>query len=339
LELFYTLHEIRNFMADAPLQRQIALSGRSPELRAINQEYQLELVVKSEKEIATKLAIIERNQLAAAAANMRAMGELARGQDQQTQVLTETAWDIRGILAEAERINENLETIDGTLERGFGQLDGTLQQGFGNVTAGLKAVAAALMENQRTLTAISQTLSRPYDAKAIELLAEGQRWLEAGAACDERKASDSFAAREAQDNWNDAMRLFCSVVANEVGRQNYVAWFNIGWLRWKLEGSPATAEEAFYHSQRYSAPQRDMLHTKALRHMAEMQYLQEKYEDAWQTSLRAVNVSREYETLYNAARYAAKTNRPDDMKRLLDECVELRPATIETMFSEEDFLG
>ena len=326
-------------MADAPITQQIALSGRSPELRAINQEYQLELVAKTEKEIAGRLASMERNQLAVAAANMRAMGEIARRQDEGNRILADTAWDISEILAEAERINENLEKIDGTLERGFAQVDATLARGFDAVASGLHAVVAALVENQRTLSAISTALSTPYDTKAKELLAEGQRWLEAGAKCDERRVEDSFAAREAQDNWKDALRLFGSVTANEVGRQNYVAWFNIGWLRWKLENDLPAAEEAFYHAQRYSAPSRDLWHTKALRHMAEMQYLQGKHEDSWHTAQRAAAVRREYETLYSAARYAAKTGRAEDLKRLLDECIELRPLTIETMFSEEDFKG
>ena len=82
-----------------------------------------------------------------------------------------------------------------------------------------------------------------------------------------------------------------------------------------------------------------MWHTKSLRHLAQMQYLLGKLDDAYATAHRALAVRREHETLYDTARYASKTGRKDEMVALLDECIELQPNTIVTMFSEEDFHG
>ena len=302
----------------------------------------MELVVKSEQQIATRLGRMERNQLAVAAVNMRAMGESNR-------ILSEVSGDISGILVEAQHINDNLQRIDETLVGGFEQVVSSLDSGFHATVEALRAVANLLHENQKTLATISETLSHRYSAEAKELLAEGQKWLEEGATSDELKESDTFEARKALDYWETALKRFNDVVANKVGEQNYMAWFNIGWLRWKLraerhEGDRSVlmelfqdAEKAFYTAQLYSAPKRDLLHTKALRHMAEMQYLQGKYDEAWQTVQRALTVNREYETIYNAARYAAKLGRKKELVACLDECIELRPGTIQAMFSEEDF--
>ena len=318
----------------------------------------MDLVVKSEHEIATRLASMERNQLAAAAATMHMMAEnahrQAQAQEEGNRIQSEMAWDISGLLGEAERINFNLERIDERIE----ELDATVAHGFGATISLLGVAIGVLRENQKTLAAISETLSHRYDTEVKELLAEGVRWLKEGAKSDELKEADSFEARKALDYWDTALKRFNDVVANKVGEQNYVAWFEIGWLRWKLiamrhTGEPSVlvelfhdAEKAFYTAQLYSAPNRDLLHTKALRHMAEMQYLQgkhgkdpqTKYAEAWQTSQRALTVSREYETIYNAARYAAKLSRRNDVVSCLDECIELRPGTIQIMFSEEDFL-
>ena len=138
------------------------------------------------------------------------------------------------------------------------------------------------------------------------------------------------------------------VIDNEVGKQKgYVAWFNIGYLRWKQKPEDnedqakvdlAHAEEAFFQAQRLSGIMRDEpWHTRSLRHMAEMQREQGNVEDAYQTVHRALVISREYESLLCAARYANKIGRTDEAVKLLDECIEMRPETIITMFAEEDF--
>ena len=150
-------------------------------------------------------------------------------------------------------------------------------------------------------------------------------------------APNGRAMVERLENWKDALRLFSAVLENDIGRQNYVAWFNIGFLRWKHLNDPSAAEQAFFNAQRNSAPERDLWHTKSLRHMAEMQYPQGHFENAYATAHRALAVQREYETLFNRARYSAKGQRKEEMVKLLDECIELRPVTIVTMFGEEDF--
>ena len=67
-------------------------------------------------------------------------------------------------------------------------------------------------------------------------------------------APNGRAMVERLENWKDALRLFSAVLENDIGRQNYVAWFNIGFLRWKHLNDPSAAEQAFFNAQRTAPP-------------------------------------------------------------------------------------
>jgi hypothetical protein len=69
-----------------------------------------------------------------------------------------------------------------------------------------------------------------------------------------------------------------------------------------------------------------------------MQDLQGRSEEAYQTVGKARKVSEDHDTLYDAARFAAKTGRKEESLKLIDRCIDLRPTTIVTIFSESDFL-
>lgn len=326
-------------MANAPFLRQIELSGKSPELRAINNEYYSELIADQNEQLLHFKAAEMRLQAEAAVRMVRGLEEIADQQAVSNSLMEGMSGSLESIADSAQRIVGQLDQIDDTIRSGFSEVQGTLQRGFSEVQGilhhGFSTVAGflahgvtMLQQQQETLAEISVTLSRPYDTKVQELLREGQKWLAMGAKC---------SGLEREENWKDALRLFGAVLDNDIGRQNYVAWFNIGYLRWKLLGNPAEAEKAFFNAQRYSAPDLNLWHTKSLRHMAQMQYLLSKLEDAYATAHRALAVQRDFETLYDTARYASKTGRSDEMLSLLDECIELQPNTIVTMFSEEDF--
>jgi tetratricopeptide (TPR) repeat protein len=68
-----------------------------------------------------------------------------------------------------------------------------------------------------------------------------------------------------------------------------------------------------------------------------MQYLQGRHEDAYQTIQRAIKAATDHDAPFDAARYAARTGRTAEAVALLDQCIDLVPATIITMFAEEDF--
>lgn len=317
-------------MANAPLLKQFELTGKRPELRAINNEYFSELIANQNKQLLQFKAAEMRLQAEAAVRMVRGLEEIADQQAASNLLMDSMSDSLESIADSAHRIVGQLDQIDDTLQSGFSEIQGTLQHGFATVAGFLARAVTTLQQQQKTLSEISATLSRPYDTKAQELLREGQKWLVMGAKC---------SGVEREEDWKDALRLFGAVLENDIGRQNYVAWFNIGYLRWKHLGDPAEAEKAFFNAQRYSAPDLNLWHTKSLRHMAQMQYLLGKLEDAYATAHRALAVQREFETLYDTARYASKTGRSGEMLALLDECIELQPNTIVTMFSEEDFQG
>ena len=133
------------------------------------------------------------------------------------------------------------------------------------------------------------------------------------------------------------MDLLKATVENLIGRQDYTVWFEIGWLRWNHLKDLPGAEEAFNTARWLSAPKADLYYLKSLRHLAHMKYLQDRFEEAYSTIQEALNISRDHETLYESARYAARTGRKEKAIELLDECIELQPFTHTTMFAEEDF--
>jgi tetratricopeptide (TPR) repeat protein len=102
----------------------------------------------------------------------------------------------------------------------------------------------------------------------------------------------------------------------------------------------AEAEEAFYQAARLSGPKADFFHAYSLWHLANMQDLQGRPAEAYDTVHKALRITpNDHDTMYDAARYAAKTGRESEALQLLDKCINLQPQTIITMFSEEDFVS
>jgi len=117
------------------------------------------------------------------------------------------------------------------------------------------------------------------------------------------------------------------------GSRNYVAWFQAGWLNWKAKSNLAEAEEAFYQAARLSSSKADLYHAYSLRHLAYMQDLQGRPAEAYDTVQKALHVtSNDHDTMYDAARYAAKTGRERETLEMLDKCIDLQPQTTHYVF-------
>jgi len=314
-------------MPNAPLSWQVGSALKGPELRAINREYHLELTAKNTGELRAAQAVQMRMQAEAAVMNLRAMGEINRTVGGLDGTLI-SGFD--ALAREIASLNSSLGDLDEHLVSGFNQVDATLRKGFSLVAQEIIQVGEALQRQQMTLNEIAHVLHNQLEAKVQELLREGLKWLEEG---------EKSEGREQMDYRKDALRIFDEVIRDPKGATNFIAWFNAGYVHWRMGQDTARAEECFYQARRLSAPNRDAWHTKGLRHEAEMQYLQGKFEEAWTTIQKALAVEREYESLYNAARYASKAGRKEAAMALLDECIDRRPTTIMTMYSEEDFLG
>jgi tetratricopeptide (TPR) repeat protein len=198
-----------------------------------------------------------------------------------------------------------------------------LQEGF-------EQVAQMMMQQQKVLKQIADVLCHPYETKVLELLREADHALKQGM---------TSTGRDQKAEFGDATKLLNGVLKNPMGRRNYVAWFQVGWLKWKYELNIVEAEEAFYQASRLSAPKADLYHANSLKHMAYMQYLQKNHSDAYDTIQKAVNVlPDDHDIRYDAARYAAKAGREAEALELLERCIDQQPQTIVVMFSEEDFL-
>ena len=201
-----------------------------------------------------------------------------------------------------------------------------LQQGFA-------ATAELMIGQQATLLKMTRLLRNPYETKAHELLNEAERALKNG-----MQAS----GRDRQEEFKDAMRLLSEVLTNPIGSRDFVAWFQLGWLKWKDKNNLPDAEEAFYHAARLSGSQKKPHYVSSVRHLAYIQYLQGKHKDAYATIQKLLTLwpqDGDHEVLYDAARYAAKLLRHQEVIALLEKCIDLRPQTIVTMFTEPDFLS
>lgn len=292
--------------------------GLTPDhLRGFNNEYQLDLLASNSK----RLVDYQRDALllqgVTAITNLRAQANLAQSQANLAHLQGEANQTLNEI---ASNVNAMMRELHG--------LDSTMKQGFSAMQSALETVSRQLIQQQQTLESIAETLSRPYESKALELRKEADKWLKRGMESE---------GRDRTENWNDAMRLLKATTANPIGMQDYVAWFQIGWLQWKHEGDVAQAEQSFYRAARLSADSKDLYHIKSLRHLAYMFYLKSDYAQAYDTMIKALTIKSSYDNLYDAARYAAKAGFEETAIKFLDKCIDLRPTTIITMYSEVDF--
>ncbi|MDA1051554.1 MAG: hypothetical protein O3C40_13880 [Planctomycetota bacterium] len=294
-----------------------------------------------------------RRQRKAARHNLELLGAINAQSDLLKEGFGELAKSLKELKATTEEVREAIETQTAILEAGF------------------DVIAHLLIAQQRTLQEITQLLRNPYEAKAKELLREASRALDNGA---------RTCGRDQKEHFKEAVSLLQGVLNNPIGRRDYLAWFDLGWLQWKFKGNLTEAAEAFYHAGRLSAsqdveyctvtlegysrsprlqemanrlqrlggtmrltalpPRKNPTYVESVRHLAYMQYLQGKDQDAYATIQKILTVAGEdHDVLYDAARYAARTQRAKDALALLEKCIDLRPETIVTMFSEPDFVS
>ena len=306
----------------APFFRQLLpdLTPHARVVRHIDNHYHLEMIAENGRQIVEFQSQLLRLQHEAAIVNIRGMAEIAHRQDQTNSLLST-------LVGGVDRLNDSIDILNATaeemLDAVYAQTE-VLQEGF-------EDIATRMVEQQRVLQEIENILCRPYKTKALELFKEADRALKNG-----MKAS----GRDQQEEFKDAARLLRDVLDNPIGSRNYVAWFQSGWLNWKFKGNLAGAEEAFYQAARLGGPEADLYHGYSVRHLAYMQYLQGRPAEAYENIHKALGVTpNDHDTMYDAARYAAKTARESEALELLDKCIDRQPQTTITMFSEQDFMS
>lgn len=216
----------------------------SKHFREIDNHYHLQLVAANTDEIVQYQDRAFRLQQKAAVQNLRAAAEAGSRQDKTNALIEE-------LNAKAQELVGATNAQTDILREGFGQLNATAEELLDAVNVqtevlrqGFETVARLMIEQQRTLLELTQVLRNPYETKAQELLREAERALKDGT-----RAS----GRDQQEHFKEALRLFTEVLNNPIGSRDYVAWFHLGWLKWKFQDNLTEAADAFYHAGRLSA--------------------------------------------------------------------------------------
>jgi tetratricopeptide (TPR) repeat protein len=135
---------------------------------------------------------------------------------------------------------------------------------------------------------------------------------------------------------DDPLTALLSIVATPDGRDDYVAWFQIGWLYWK-RGILDEAENAFRTGASFSQRQSQWYYAQSLRHEAYMQWRRGNYDRARATIRRAIEVRRDPAVLVEAARYSVSCGQPLESQALLDEALHADPFVFVSVLSDLAF--
>jgi len=289
----------------------------------IEYDYQIRLIAQGMSSLKDYHLAALHLQAEAAAVQLRMMANLANSSNTMNAHLDQIGEGIGTLLSGVDHINESLEHLN---EIGYQTLDaiGDLSQ---VIEDALTRISLQMIEEGKLLASIDDSLRHPYKSQVRELRDEADKWLKRGA---------HETGRDQKEDWSDAIRLLRIVLESPIGRQDYVAFFQLGYLLWKLEDNLPAAEVSFHRAQRLSSDSGDFCYVESLRHLAQVQRLQHKYQDAYETINRALETSGEYETIYDGARYSALMGRDEESIGFINKCISAQPATIYTMFSEGD---
>ena len=148
----------------------------------------------------------------------------------------------------------------------------------------LTTIARQMMTQQMQLEQISEILRQPLESQVQELRRHANEAMINGM---------TSIGKRRQEWYRDAIILLKTAVDNPIGKQDYVAWFQIGWLLWKADNTLSEAEDCFARASRLASSKKDDYYILALRHLAYLQYLQGHYTDAINTMQEAMMTSRD----------------------------------------------
>lgn len=308
-----------------PLSIRYEIENRTKELRQIDLEYHMQLAASNSGELVDSMRDLLKSQAAQASEILqvnedqsRTSERIAEMTERQNETLGDIAEGLHTLGYEFAEANEKL----GVISEELGEIGQTLTQ-----------IGRLMWESHQQLRLISDVLQRPFETKLKELRNEGEKWLRQGA---RRGGEDRL------EDWKDSMKLFEFVVENPIGKQDFTAWFHIGFLKWKLDGNYAEAEAAFGRAQRLSALDANAPNTRqvewhitSLRHQALMQQEQNKNEAALATIQKALQIKNKDAWLFfEAARYSSACGLASDSSRLLEQALDLEPLVYVQMLAD-----
>ena len=286
-------------------------------LRDIETHYQIAQVAQTANEIRdfqeTQLGL----QAAAAVQTHRDLAQLGFGLGMVTGGLAQVHNTLTGIGDTLAELADGQRAIEDAVWATHGLLDEWLTR-----------ISNQMLSQQKTMASIAEHLQRPLETQVLEMRRKADTAIRNGMAATGTEASDWYA---------DAMGLLESAVANIVGNQDHVAWFQIGWLRWKDQGDLKAAEEAFGRALRLSKATSDVYCTESARHLAYMRYLQDDMPGALQAVADVAASGNNPQVLFDAARYSAVNGHEEEAVRLLQRSIRSQPPLIVSMLAEADF--
>jgi len=292
---------------DSPLTR-FVMDPNTPtsrRMRDIENHYHVQMIAENTQQLKQ-----------AAVATLAVQAQAAH---QQHQDFAELGCRLEDIQWAVEAQTEATRELGDTARRIEGALDYWLAE-----------LAEGIARQQETMDEIADTLRRPLETTVKELLQHAHHAISSGGRSEGRRRAGWY---------QDALDLLNEAVENPVGKQDYIAWFQIGFVLWKGEEHFSAAAEAFDRAARLSEPSGDVYYWESLRHLAYMRYLQDDLPGALEVIREALQASENPYTLFDGARYWARNNNPDEAVRLLARGIERKPTIIVEMMSETDFDG
>ena len=347
MELCFTIMVRCAFLASgitnvmpAPLHFILKQSGKSSDLRRLDAEYHLQLAAENSTQLARANTQLLEVQARDAISSLRLRENTSQAHEYTNTLLSTLGGSMsehfddmsQGVAA----IVEGLESIEECLGSAINGLAEDLSDRLETISGQLSGISMSLSdltkiqwEARTALMTISQSLSTPYETSSRELRRQASRWIELG----NRRTDEA----KRMEDWKDALRLLEAATDNPIGRQDYAAWNDIGWLRWKYQSDLELAKQAFIRAERLSAASLDEFHPRILENLARMYYLQGDYCGAFKVIRENLSDRRTAHLLYDAARYAALNSETEQALGWLEQSIGLNPMLYVAMLSEPDF--
>ena len=235
----------------------------------------------------------------------------------------------RGILG----IRQGISELNDVMQQGFSGLSCTMKEGFdqlgGMMQEGFSLVAAEMQRQNAIMVDIAKLLSTKLEGEAREIRNSALSAVREGC---------SPEAFDQEGSLREAMQLFRITVEHPMGMRDYVAWFNIGWLHWKLNGNLEEAEKAFATAVRQSMEKKDTYHVLAARHLAYIRLLQDKTDGAYQGIRLALQSDEDNpQNLYTQLLISAQAHNIGEFTTFFCALISNHPNWLEQCLIEPEF--
>jgi len=260
---------------------------------------------------------------------------MVESQVAQFQALASANTQLAQVNAGLVGIHEGLSNLTWAVQDGFAAVGDALDGISGQIAdlgyaleQGFTALAGEMQRQNATLGEIARLLSTKLEGEAREIRNS------ALAAVKEGCSPEAF---DQEGSLREALQLFRVTVEHPMGLRDYVAWFNIGWLLWKLDADLPGAEKAFATAVRQSMDKKDAFHVMASRHLAYMRYLQKNTDGAYQGARLALQTAAtDPENLHTLLLIAAQAGKADEVAQTFRTLVADHPDRLAACLAEPE---